>query len=382
MAYHSTKQVTVRAPTGPRVVVPIVAGIGNAIMAVPLIRQIKRAKPDARITILALTSPMAEPFRRLKEVDEHLVCGTGFGGYLNLLRESRKRKPEFFVVPFPSNRWQYNVLQRLSGARQRVMHGYDFGKLRALAFLKAKRVPAEEHIHDTLQNLRLLDAMGFKSDPKDAKPTFKLELDEMKAGERLRKEAKLKQGQPYLVMHAGSANTVLAEAKRWPAERYANLCQAIQRTMKIPVVLVEGPDERGIAEQIVNHLEPGKADIRVVPLNGPLGEAAALMANALAYVGTDSGLAHLAAAVGIPAITLFAPADPDRVCPAGQRDLVVQPPDGRAAPFLYPYQATRPKIPPEELGRINTITVEQVMEKVAVASGPLSRVAMGEGTSA
>ena len=369
MAYNSTKQVVIRAPTGPRIVVPIVAGIGNAIMAVPMIRQLKKGRPDARITVLTLTSPMAEPFRRLKEVDEHLVCGTGLGGYLNLLRASRKRKPDIFVVPFPSNRWQYNLLQWLSKGKQRVMHGYAFGRLRSLAFLGATRVPAERQIHDTIQNLRLLEPLGIKIDQKD-KPIFKLELDEMKAGDKLRKAANLKEREPYLVMHAGSAQTVLAEAKRWPAERYAGLCQAIQRTIKVPVVLVEGPDEQGIAQQIVARLEPNKSDVRVVPLTGPLGEAGALFANALAYVGTDSGLAHLAAAVGIPAVTLFAPADPDRVCPAGNRPNVVQTERMCSPCMQYPWKATSPKIQCSPPLCIEAIMVEQVMRKLQLALNP------------
>ena len=369
MAYNSTKQVVIRAPTGPRIVVPIVAGIGNAIMAVPMIRQLKRAQPDARITILTLTSPMAEPFRRLKEVDEHLVCGTGLGGYVNLIRAARKRRADVLLLPFPSNRWQYNVLQRFSKAKQRIMHGYAFGRLRSLAFLDAKRVPAERQIHDTVQNLRLLEALGITIDQKD-RPVFKLDLDELKAGDRLRKEARLKDREPYLVMHAGSAQTVLAAAKRWPPERYAGLCQAIQRTIKVPVVLVEGPDERGIAGQIVAKLEPNKSDVRVVPLAGPLGEAGALMANALAYVGTDSGLAHLAAAVGIPAVTLFAPADPDRVCPAGNRMNVVQT-DRMCSPCMqYPWKATSPKIQCNPPLCIEAIMVEQVMRKLQLALNP------------
>lgn len=370
MAYNSTKQVVIRTKLGPRVVVPIVAGIGNAILAVPMVKQIKRLKPDARVTVLTLTSPMAEPFRRLKEVDEHIVCGTGLGGYLNLLRAARKRRPDFFLVPFPSNRWQYNLLQRLSRGKTRIMHGYAYGKLKSLAFLEAKRVPAEPHIHDTVQNLRLLEAMGLKADLKDSRPTFALDLDEVKAGERLRKEAKLKDRQPYLVMHAGSGDTVLAQAKRWPAERYAGLCQAIGRTLKLPVLIVEGPDERGIGEQIVRHLEPGKSDVRVVPLTGPLGEGAALMSGALAYVGTDSGLAHLAAAVGIPAVTLFAPADPDRVCPAGNRANVVQTERMCSPCMMYPWKATSPKIRCSPPLCIEAILVEQVMRKLQAALNP------------
>lgn len=373
MAHSSTKGVQIKAPTGPRVVVPIVAGIGNAILAVPMLRQLKKAKPDARITVLARTSAMAEPFRRMKDVvGESIVCGTGFGGAVRMVRESRKRRPDLFIVPFPSNRWQYNLLQRLSRGKTRVMHGYEFGRLKTLSFLKATRVPAEEHLHDTVQNLRLLEPLGIKPKLDDNKPVFPLELEEIKSGDRLRGEAKIKGREPYIVMHCGSANTVLAAAKRWPAERYAGLCQAIHRTLKIPVVLVEGPDERGIGAEVTRFLEGGKADVRVLPLTGSLGDAGAFISGALAYVGTDSGLAHLASAVGVPAVTLFAPADPDRVCPAGMRSLVVQTERMCSPCMQYPWKATSPKISCSPPLCIEAIMVEQVMRKLQLALNPKS----------
>ena len=373
MAYNSTKQVTIVERRGFRVVVPIVAGIGNALMAVPMVRQLKRGKPDARISVLALTKAMVEPFRRLKEVDDYAVVGTGMGGYANLVRESRKRKPDVFLVPFPSNRWQYNLLQLVSRGNQRLMHGYDIGSVKALNFLPATRVPAERQIHDVLQNLRLIEPLGIKIDPNE-KPVFKLELDEIRAGERLRKEAKLSEREPYLVMHAGSAQTVLAKAKRWPAERYAGLLKAIHRTIKLPVVLVEGPDEAGVAQQIMGWVEnPKSVDVRVLKLTGPLGEAAALLSNALAYVGTDSGLAHLAAAVGVPAVTLFAPADPDRVSPFGNRSLVVQATTMCSPCMQYPWKACKPTIRCSPPYCIETIMVEHVMRKLQMALNPQTR---------
>jgi heptosyltransferase II len=373
VAQNSTKEVRTNVRRGFRVVVPVVAGIGNAIMAVPMVRQLKKAKPDAIISVLALTKPMAEPFRRLKEIDDYVVCGTGLGGYLNLVRESRRRKPDLYLVPFPSNRWQYNALQFTSKASQRLMHRYDIGRFRALNILPATRVPAEQHLHDVVQNLRLLETLGIKIDVND-KPIFPLELDEMRAGDRLRKEAGLKDREPYIVLHAGSAQTILARAKRWPAERYAGLLKAIHRTMKVPVVLVEGPDEQGVAQQITTWIDQPKAvDVRVLRLTGPLGEAAALMSGALAYIGTDSGLAHLAAAVGIPCVTLFAPADPDRVSPCANRSLVVQAPKMCSPCIQYPWNSCKPKILCAEPYCIESIMVEHVMHKLQMALNPQHR---------
>jgi ADP-heptose:LPS heptosyltransferase len=104
-------------------------------------------------------------------------------------------------------------------------------------------------------------------------------------------------------------------------------------------------------------------------LTGPLGDAAAVLERAALYVGSDSGLAHLAAAVGRRAVTLFAPADPDRVCPFGNRELVVQPNRDCSPCFLYPWEATKPKMRCREPMCINFIEVEQVMARVKKALG-------------
>jgi ADP-heptose:LPS heptosyltransferase len=346
------------------IAIPIVAGIGNALMAEPMVRQLRAAKPEARIVILAMIPPMAAVFGGVRHV-ETLVTGKGLKKLIKSVGTTRSLKPDVYLVPFPSNRWQYNALASASGAKRVIVHGYPVGKWSALNVLHGNRVQAQQGLHDVVQNLRLLEPLGITPDYTDV-PRFTPAPAEHAAAEASLADIGLHDC-PFVVVHAGSAKTILATAKRWPSDQYAKLVQAIAKELKINVLIVEGPDEAGVAAEIVKHCDCLDR-VHTLRLAGPLGESAAVLARSKFYVGTDSGLAHLAAAVGKRAVTLFAPADPDRVCPAGNRDLVVQPPDGRAASFLYPWQATKPKLPPEELGRINTITVEQVMESVRKVS--------------
>ena len=89
-----------------------------------------------------------------------------------------------------------------------------------------------------------------------------------------------------------------------------------------------------------------------------------MLQQARLYVGSDSGLAHLAAAVGTMPVTLFGPADPDRVCPFGYRHLVVQAPTPCAPCFKYPYEAPYPKMCCREPFCIRQISVDAVMATV------------------
>ncbi len=358
-------------PQNLAIAIPVVAGVGNALMAVPMVRQIKRHMPETRILIVARLEAMAEPFRRLREVDEVFVMGNGLRGTIRGTRWMRRRKPDVFLVPFPSNRWQYNLLAFASGAGRAVMHGYPAGRLRTLAFLPAQRVPAQRGIHDVSQNLRLLRCLGIEPD-ESGRPEFLLnDMDRARAAGLLGAIG-LSDGASFIAVHAGSAKTVLAQAKRWPPQRYAELIAALRREWSHEVVLLEGPDEAGVADEIMtpspSPLSTGeRREARVLRLTGPLGDAAAVLERAALYVGSDSGLAHLAAAVGTPALTLFAPADPNRVCPFGYRHLVVQPPRDCAPCFLYPWQATRPKMRCREPMCITLIEVDAVMTAVREA---------------
>jgi ADP-heptose:LPS heptosyltransferase len=355
------------APPAPRIVIPVVAGIGNALLAVPMVRRIKRAWPAARITILARIGPMAEVFQRLSEVDEVIVTGRGVRGVIRMIRAARQRTPDVYLVPFPSNRWQYSLLAATSGAKRRILHGYSVGYWRAMHFLPSTRVPAVRGIHDVEQNLRLLAPLGIEAEAKPQGPVFPVTAEDRARAAAMLAAMGLAADVRPIVVHAGSAQTVLAQAKRWPTERYRELIAALRAEAGDRVVVVEGPDEAGVADDIVSSRDAtaSRAPARVIKLSGPLGEAAALLERAELYVGTDSGLAHLAAAVGTPAVTIFAPADPDRVCPYGYRDLVVQPPPPCGPSFLYPWEAAYPKMRQHADHRcIERVTVEAVMDAV------------------
>ena len=304
---------------------------------------------------------MAEVFQRLPEADEVIVTGKGVRGVMNMIRAARDRAPDVYLVPFPSNRWQYSLLAATSGARLRVLHGYPVGYWRAMHFLPSTRVPAVRGMHDVEQNLRLLGPLGIEPEAKPAGPVFHVTQEDRTRAAAMLAAAGFAADVKPIIVHAGSAQTVLAAAKRWPTEKYRELIAALRAEAGDRVVVVEGPDETGVAADIVG--VPARA--RMIRLDGPLGEAAALMERAELYVGTDSGLAHLAAAVGTPAVTIFAPADPDRVCPYGYRDLVVQPPPPCGPCFLYPWEAAYPKMRCHADHRcIERVTVESVMSAV------------------
>ena len=144
------------------VVIPIVAGIGNALMAQPMVRQLKRGWGDARIIVMARLGAMGEIFSRMNEVEEVRPLGKSSAEILKNMWKVRGMKPYLFIAPFPSNRWQYSMLAMASGAERKLLHRYPVGNWRTMRCCVGENVQAQRGIHDVVQNLRLLLPLGIQ----------------------------------------------------------------------------------------------------------------------------------------------------------------------------------------------------------------------------
>src|SRR5207302_118860 len=138
------------------------AGIGNALMAQPMVRQLKRAWADARIVLMARTGAMGQIFQRMAEVEEVRELGRSSGEILKNMWKLRGMRPHLFIAPFPSNRWQYSMLASASGAERKLLHRYPVGNWRTMRCCVEETIEAQRGIHDVVQNLRLLLPLGME----------------------------------------------------------------------------------------------------------------------------------------------------------------------------------------------------------------------------
>ena len=107
-------------------------------------------------------------------------------------------------------------------------------------------------------------------------------------------------GRPRLVVHPGSGG----DWKRWPVERFAEVIRALRQRGAFEVLVHQGPADAEPAQRLVALLEGGAT----VLLRPELPRLAAVLGACRAYLGGDSGVSHLAAAVGAPSVVLFPPA--------------------------------------------------------------------------
>ena len=120
--------------------------------------------------------------------------------------------------------------------------------------------------------------------------------------------------------------------KIWPADAYVSLIERVSNVFD-GVCLFGGPDDRPTAEAITAAIE-----LPAINLCGKttLIAAAACLAEMQHFVGNDSGLGHMAAALGVPTLTVFGPGQPARYRPWGEHaSLVYAPQNDLNQVFLF-----------------------------------------------
>jgi len=270
--------------------------LGDAVMMGALVQRLKTADPAGRITVLT-PAHLDELVRRLPGVDATVInpfahgalklgARAGFG------RALKGRFDEAFVLP---HSWKSALIPAFAGIRRRI--GF-VGEARYLALTDARPL-------DETALPRMVDRFCLLAEPRGTtapaqSPIPRLESDPGKTAAVLARLG--------LDGARGVALCVGAEygpAKRWPAAHFAALATRLAAAGFEPW-LVGGPGDAPIGAEVAA-LAPAARDLTG---QTSMGEAIDLIAAARAVVSNDSGLMHVAAALGRPLVALYGSTSP------------------------------------------------------------------------
>jgi ADP-heptose:LPS heptosyltransferase len=160
------------------------------------------------------------------------------------------------------------------------------------------------------------DSLGIEIAAPLKPPRVKLSGPALERGSRWLFEKGWNGRAPLVALHPGAGS----ETKRWPARRYAELARyLVQNDSRL--LIIEGPAETGLAGQIARTL-PSEAVITAE--SQPLELLAAAMNHCTLFIGNDSGLAHLAAALDVRSVVLFGPTLPQHWAPLGSHVTILR----------------------------------------------------------
>jgi len=283
--------------------------IGDAVMAQPLLRRLKELQPERPIDVLAPTW-VAPVWRAMREVDSVIESPFKHGSLQWKERRAFARMlaqrgyADSYVLP---NTLKFALIPWLAGIRKRV--GYK-GEMRygLVNVMHHDDKAAPRPMAQFYQALADAPVRRLARPARLPEPVMTVAAGEFDAA-----VARLQLPAGRYVAFAPGAE--FGPAKRWPASYFAELAQTILANCPDAQILLLGsPKDRAVCDEIT----------AVVPqahnLAGAtsLSEAIALISQCAAMVTNDSGLMHIAAALGRPLVAIYGPTDPRHTPPLSQ----------------------------------------------------------------
>ncbi len=356
----------------PKLLVVKLDHLGDVVTATPVFRSLREAFPDARVDVLvgpwAKDLVSANPF-----VDKVLTYDSARFRRPAGPRESPRRKLRQMraiaahrythIVDLRGDSWTL-LLPFLSGAVRRV----DRGSVRLESWIEqrisggdpiAARIPR----HEVETNLEVIRPLMGKYAPVAGAPgpraprveVFITDHDRRALAARLRPLG-IPVEVPLVTIHPGAS----WQPRAWRLERFAEVARQILDQHPVHVVIVGTVEEMDIVDKMGLLLSDDRAhflfDLR-------LSETATLIERSLLFIGNDSGIAHLAAAIGTPLIALYGPQDPRRFRPWSEKAVVLHKP----VP-CFPCKQRVCVVPHNPC--VNLTYVEEVMRSAEAVLGP------------
>ena len=284
------------------------SSLGDVIHHMPALTEARKARPDARFTwlveeafapLVRLHSAVAEvipvAWRRWRKSLYAPATLSEIAGNLRAIRA-----PRYDEIVDSQGLLRTAIIARLARGRR---HGYDTTSIREplAALFYDVRHSVSRDLHAVERN-RILSGLALGYAPQGA-PDFGLDRARLASP-----------GPRYGVLLHATARP----GKQWPEAHWIALGHMLAG-QGIDLVLPWGTDaERARSERIASALPRAR-----VPERAPLDAVARLIAGAQFVVGVDTGLLHLAAALGVPLVAIFAGSKPGLTGPVGSGPIAV-----------------------------------------------------------
>jgi heptosyltransferase-2 len=294
--------------------------VGDAILALPALRAVRKRFSDAEIAIVA--RPYVADIYRDQQICDRLVAydpqgaHAGFSGRERLAGELRAEK--FDVALLLQNAFDAAWLAWRASIPERIGYARD-----GRSFLLTKAVPVprpgEISAHEKYYYLELLRRAGWIDSLSDEAFIAMCVSEEKR---RLASQFLAESGvRPHSLRVAIGPGASYGSAKCWLPARFAELANWLQVQADADIILFGTTSEANVSKAISE--EMGRSPINLTGRT-TIADLPALLSQCHLFVGNDSGAMHVAAAVGLPVVAVFGPTDPHGTAPVTPRCTIVQ----------------------------------------------------------
>jgi len=294
--------------------------VGDAIMALPALRAVRKRFPDAEIAIVA--RPYVADIYRDQRIGDQLIAydpngsHAGFSGRERLAAELRAKK--FNVALLLQNAfdaawlaWRAKIPERIGYARD----GRSFLLTKAVPLPQPGEIPP----HEKYYYLELVRRAGWVDSVQDE--TF-IGLNVSKEKRQSAEEFLCRSGVRKVALRiAIGAGASYGSAKCWPPSRFAEVANRLRSEADADVILFGTAAEASVSTAIAVEMRTPPVDLTG---RTAIADLPALLSQCHFFIGNDSGAMHVAAAVGLPVVAVFGPTDPFGTEPVTPRCSIVQ----------------------------------------------------------
>ena len=319
---NMTSRVIPPAPPS-RIVVRGTNWVGDTVMSVPAIKELRRIFPSTRIT-LWVASGLA-PLVSATGVPDDVICFDGNSGG-PMQRPFRMRKKlnsgNFDMSVLLQNAFESAFSSWLAGIPLRAGYPTDLrGPLLNIRIPLTRQIRSKHQVFYYLAITRFLEVYlpgpgEFPEGPPDCSIPIK-EENCIRARDLIASRgAGLER--PIFCVCPGSVNS---EAKRWPAESFARLADLLIDRIGAQVVFLGAPQEKSLVEGIISIMR-NSGSLNLV--GADMMTSMAVMNLSALVISNDTGSAHLAVASSARVLTIFGPTNPGATAPYGANTYVIQ----------------------------------------------------------
>jgi heptosyltransferase-2 len=295
--------------------------VGDTVMTLPALREIRRILPESEITLWAPQGLV--PLLDLAGIAKDFVpFGPNSAGKVRrpFVMGKRLSDKQFDLVVLLQNAFECAFTAWLARIPKRLGFSTDLrGPLLNLTVPMPRDIRKNHEVFYYLQITDYLDQLVSGAKTRQGTPDCSVEISPEVLEKSLALQAAhgLSANEPVFCLCPGSVNS---EAKRWPAGFFAQLADILVERLG-QVVFLGAPGERDLVDSIISGMSrkavnlAGAADLRT-----SLG----LMRGAKLVISNDTGSAHLAVAASAKVLTIFGPTIPGATAPYGPGAHIIQ----------------------------------------------------------
>ena len=297
-----------------KILIIALSGIGDALIFTPALKLLRKENLNAEIDVLTMINGVKDIYSRNPNINEIIYFNFLNEGFLKSLRFlfGLRGKYDATINVYPSNRKEYNIINFIIGAPNKVAVTYLRKHFQNFGWLNNVTIKESDSLHNAQTNIKLIEKLLNKKF--DEAPTYDLFLnnDDETAAAKYLVENNISENDLVIGFHPGTATLKNQIKRRWEPEKFSALGNKLIKKHGAKILIFGGPDEKNLKENIRDIINSNHA---YTVLNLSLPQSAAVMKRCKIFVTNDSSLMHVASALNLNTVAIIGPTNRNYIHP-------------------------------------------------------------------